>query len=465
MGTNERRPIKVVIASGYSGDNSGDNKPELNSTRLFVRVPKSMNMSEIKEVFGEYGDIEHVTLVRNKADGEPRGLAYVNYKTFLAAAKAVEGVDATYRAVFAEPRAPREAGGGKDQPQQQRGGGGYSLSIGGMGNNSSMRGGMGGYGNEGNNSMGGGFSGDMGSSMGNQMQQQQAAMGGGGGFNNATMMNMMQSFMGGNNTPTNMGGGPCKLKVLFNPSVAKDMFWALFNIIPGLVSCDLVEMMGEDALGSVVYNNPQSAAYAMEKINGFEYPTGSRLTIQLDESSMRQGASNHAGMADNVPANVQTLISTIQQATQALQSSGYGNTVEGVFGGGGNMAASRGGFINNSGGGGGGVDAASVCSVHLPPSQPTLPLNTKTEERLFFLFRDPIDVQTSAAVITDAFCRFGNLIEAACIRGKRCGYARYGSRRSAGQALSLLNGAELMGSRLKVEVADEERRTKRARMD
>jgi len=116
------------------------------------------------------------------------------------------------------------------------------------------------------------------------------------------------------------------------------------------------------------------------------------------------------------------------------------------------------------GGGMGGVDAQSVCSASLPPRHSLLPSNTKTDERLFFVFRDLVDLP-DPAIVQDAFCRFGNLIEAQCIRNKKCGYARYGTAKSAHAAISALNGEDLLGSRIKVEVADADSRGKRPRID
>lgn len=36
------------------------------------------------------------------------------------------------------------------------------------------------------------------------------------------------------------------------------------------------------------YSSPQCAAYAREKLNGFEYPLGSALHVQLADDTMRQ---------------------------------------------------------------------------------------------------------------------------------------------------------------------------------
>ena len=47
-------------------------------------------------------------------------------------------------------------------------------------------------------------------------------------------------------------------------------------------------------MATVVYNNPQSANYACEKLHGFEYPPGQRLIVRLDS----RGDINQGPMAN-----------------------------------------------------------------------------------------------------------------------------------------------------------------------
>ena len=83
--------------------------------------------------------------------------------------------------------------------------------------------------------------------------------------------------------------GNCRLTVISSPIINQDQLWRLFDLVPGLDYCDLKrpEGRGRDrqnkAWGTVVYNNPQSATYAKEKLHGFEYPPGHRLIIKFDE--------------------------------------------------------------------------------------------------------------------------------------------------------------------------------------
>jgi len=413
----ETRPLKVIIASNMK---EGSNTQEdITATRLFIMVPKTMDSNKIKEVFGAYAPVEHVSIVHDRNSGEPRGLAYVNFHKFSDAARAFENCDESYRAKFAEPKSVSSA-------KRSRVDGEDSWDKGSFSDGSISQG----------------------------SRQQFSPLGPNPA---AMMMSMMPRFQ--------QTSSSCRLRVLFNPDVSKDMFWVLFNIVPGLVSCDLAEMTPDGAISIVVYNNPQSAAYAMERINGFEYPSGFRLQIQLDSSKQAfsspttngpSSSNNQIGVdLKNIPNHVQSLITNIKQATEALKSSGFGNLISGPNG------ECRPELLDDDIST---VDAQTVCSAKLPSKQCVLPSNVRCEERLFFVLKDARHMP-NPAIITDVFSRFGNLIDAACIRGKKCGYARYGDRKSANQALKMLDNEDLLGSRLKVEVAAEDWRNKRARID
>lgn len=55
----------------------------------------------------------------------------------------------------------------------------------------------------------------------------------------------------------------------------------LFNLIPGLEYCDLNEQTG---VAYARYQTSQCAAYAHDKLDGFEYPIGSRLIVRYADS-------------------------------------------------------------------------------------------------------------------------------------------------------------------------------------
>lgn len=53
-------------------------------------------------------------------------------------------------------------------------------------------------------------------------------------------------------------------------------------------------------------------------------------------------------------------------------------------------------------------------------------------------------------MLTNVFCRFGDLLDVYMLQNKNCGYAKYASEESATNAIKVLNGAEICGVKLKV---------------
>ena len=108
----------------------------------------------------------------------------------------------------------------------------------------------------------------------------------------------------------------------------------------------------------------------------------------------------------------------------------------------------------------------SMCSVPLPPAQP-LVRDMEVEERLFVVFKECRTDSPPQNILNDVFGRFGNLIEVYCLKGKRCGYAKYANKESARQAMEALNHQTLCGTFLKVMIAEQSysEKVKRAKLD
>lgn len=68
-------------------------------------------------------------------------------------------------------------------------------------------------------------------------------------------------------------------------------------------------------------------------------------------------------------------------------------------------------------------------------------------------------------MLSNIFCRFGDLLDVYMLQNKNCGYAKYASEESATNAIKVLNGAEICGVKLKVMEAEEPRDAKRKRYD
>ena len=118
--------------------------------RLYVgNLSYSVTEADLREVFGEAGNVADVKVVLDRDTGRPRGFAFVEMSTDAEAGKATEslnGRDIQGRAINVSEARERSGGGG--------GGGGGGR--GGFGGGGGVRGGGGGYGGGGG---GGGYGG------------------------------------------------------------------------------------------------------------------------------------------------------------------------------------------------------------------------------------------------------------------------------------------------------------------
>jgi len=400
------RPLKIVIASSRSA--GGNSREDVQPLRLFLKIPKSYDEQKLREQFEDYGPLEYVSIVKDKQTNENRGLGYVKYFRFSHAAKAMEECDSNFKPKFAEPRPSNHLGGNDHRDDS-----GY------------------------------------------QGRGPRSGMSGGGPQFDTYMDN-----------PSNTR----KLTIMANPVLSQEKLWKLFDVVPGLEFVELNQQLdpsGERALGTVVYNSPKSAAFAIEKLHGFDYPLGSRIMIKFDDSPMEfnsggrgglggnshnmnmsgymDGNTSDGGNNNNMPNDIKNLVNTIQHATQKLQSIGYSCPT--------NMSSGSFKVIESA------LDP-SMCSATLPEPKPLAPSGSPGAKRLFFVCKD-FGECPPPHIITDVFSRFGNLIEAYVMRNKNCGYAKYADENSADRAINTLHEANLMGGYLKVMVADESGATKK----
>ncbi|XP_054001559.1 RNA-binding protein 45 [Hylaeus anthracinus] len=237
--------------------------------------------------------------------------------------------------------------------------------------------------------------------------------------------------------------GYTHLQVIAHPILNQDQLWKLFDIVPGLDYCHLkndVRCRMPRGQAVVVYSNPSAAAYAKEKFHGFEYPPGHRMIVKPDLSSVPTKTVVKPGSSTggtNARTDLVHLAETIAQATSLIQAAG--------------------------------LTAPSLehsMSSKLPPAQPMASIDAEVAKRCFIVCGPPVP---PIYAMKDAFCRFGNLIDVYMLPGKNCGYAKYASVESANDAIDVLHGQEICGSRLKVLEAEErnvgEDRRKRLRMD
>ncbi|KAG2459648.1 RNA-binding protein 45 [Polypterus senegalus] len=372
--TEGTKPIKVFIAQSRGSGSHRDLEDE-DLTRIFVMIPKSYTEEDLRDSFQEYGDIEYCVILKDRSTGESRGLGYVRFLKPSQAALAIENCDRDFRAILAEP---------KNKAQS-------STDYEGFGNSRTEH-----------------VSHDVGMNT----------------YSFAESSNFGMSDMRRESSETIT---KCLL-VSSRGSVTQEQLFSLFDIIPGMDYCEMQRDPYVYYKGQAVirYNNVGSAVYAKEKLDGFEYPTGNRLSISyVDDGEDRSS-----------PVGTMALQLVAAQMMSMVWSSPSGQQL----------------IKNNSG-------FSSGSSSHVPrfqtdavlPSRKVITSDSRVKERLFVVFNP---VPLSIDILEDIFSRFGNLIEAYVVPGRNVGYIKYADRKSASDAIAALHGKVVNGVRLKVMPAD-----------
>ncbi|XP_040906559.1 RNA-binding protein 45 [Toxotes jaculatrix] len=364
------KPIKVFIAQSRSSTRHRDVEDE-ELTRIFVMIPKTFSEEDLKNTFKEYGDIEFCVIIKNKFTGESKGLGYVRYYKPSQAALAIENCDKTYRAILAEPRTKASA------TEDYTPGAARSDYMGGT----------------------------------DSMNQYSFPMGDPGNY-------PVMDYRSGDFTRC--------LMMSTRVALTQEQIFALFDIIPGMEYCELQR----DAYGLskghalIRYSNLGSAVYAKEKMNGFEYPPGNRLTITfIDDGEDRSSPVGRMAM-QFVAAQMMSAVWNGPSTSQVMKPPGFSALPQ----------VSR-----------------IQTDVNLPPLKKLAPPDSKTKERLFVVF-SPSPLPPD--VLEDVFCRFGTLIEVHLVPGRKVGYMKYADKQCADEAMAALHGRVVNGVKMKVMLAD-----------
>lgn len=377
------RPIKVMVASSKNEGPTRDNDED-KYKRLFTMVPKSITENELNAEFGKFGQIDLISIVRDKSTLESKGYAYIRFKKFSGAANAFENVDKRYRAIFAEPKRSRRSSESNFDMINNR----YSM--------------------------------------------------GGSTPNISTAVSQLI------NTHSD---GYSQLNVICHPHLSQDQVWKLFDLIPGMDYCQYkIDSRNHCGLALVSYASPVAAAYARDKLHGFEYPPGHKLIVKPDRNYNSNSATTGSHTNEILTAvnqlkaamnpgsvlgpNLAQLAETIAQASSLITAAASGANV---------------GQVGSS-------VADSVCSVKLPPVQPLADVDSVVAQRCFLVCQPQ---PPPLHILRDAFCRFGNMINIFILPNKNVGYVLYASADSAQQAMKILHGAEICGIRIKVIEAED----------
>lgn len=383
------RVLKVMVACSRSDIHSDDSHDD-KFKRLFITIPYITTEENIREAFGAYGTIESVVIQKDRNTGEPRGFAYVTFKKFSEAAQAFEECDRKYRAIFAMPK-----GSNQKRPETP-----FESSINDLANTPSS--------------------------------------------SSTTMMSLM------NTAPR----GYTRVNFMCCPNLNRMHVETLFDIVPGLVDCKFyVDLARNCGKGVASYSNPISAAYAVDKLNEFEYPPGMKIFVKPDKSrfdmhnqsfnnlsnvafklrtAMRSANTNHAPDLAQLTEAIAEASKLIKMATKGVAED---HTPD--------------------------VNDLNYCSVKLPPPKPLADIDSTVVKRCFLVCKPQPPPLT---VLRDIFCRFGDLINVYTLPNKTVGYARYASAEAAEEAMRVLHGAEVCGVRMKVLEAEDEASAKKRRI-
>uniref|UniRef100_A0A671MTM0 RRM domain-containing protein n=1 Tax=Sinocyclocheilus anshuiensis TaxID=1608454 RepID=A0A671MTM0_9TELE len=213
-------------------------------------------------------------------------------------------------------------------------------------------------------------------------------------------------------------------------AVTQEQICGLFDLIPGIDFCEMQRDQYGFSKGQVVvrYNNLGSAVYAKEKLNGFKYPPGNRLSVTyINDGEDRTSPMGKMAM-QLVAAQMMSMVWNGPSGAQLMKTSTVGYTAAPVP-----------------------QKARVQTDVALPPLKKLVASDSMVKERLFVIFNpSPLPVD----VLEDVFCRFGSLMEVYLVPGRNVGYIKYADRKPAYDAIALLHGKVINGIKMKVMLAD-----------
>lgn len=386
---NSNKPIRVMVATNK---NDSHNTNEEKYKRLFIKVHKEVTESELRQHFSEFGHVDTVHLQRDKLTDECRGFAYVNYTTFLDAARAFEECDRKYKPIFATP---------KEELKRSRNSlENFTESF--HSSNSSI--------------IKDNYNDHYGQSRGEMHKRD-------------SMTSLIKAKPHDYDT----------VCVTCSPQVPQKYIGRLFNIIPGMISCKYsADSFNGYCKAIITYDDEKSAFHAVERLNNFEFPSGEIISVKPENNPLSKAASNLSNIVNSFKNAIDTANPDLVQLAEAIAQA---STLI--------KAATSGPGMRETKSEGHSTD---FCSVHLPPPQPLASSNSRVAQRCFLVFKPH---PPPVAILKDAFCRFGDLIDVSTFPNKTFGFAKYASIRAAQEAIKTLHGATLCDIKLKVLEADE----------
>ncbi|XP_075988845.1 RNA-binding protein 45-like [Anticarsia gemmatalis] len=248
-------------------------------------------------------------------------------------------------------------------------------------------------------------------------------------------------------------GGFTQVSFMCCPRLTQMHIECLFDIVPGMVGCQfLLDLARNCGKGYVSYSNPISAAYAVQKLNEFEYPPGLKIFVKPFNSKFDHHEQNYK----RIPSVAQNLKQAVQAAANSATPD-LAQLAEAIAEASKLIKMATAGISEDHD-----SNDLNYCSVQLPAPQPLADIDSEVAKRCFLVCKPQPPPLT---VLRDIFCRFGDLINVYTLPNKTVGYARYASVSAADEAIKTLHGAEVCGVRIKVIEAEEENSAKRRRFD
>ena len=371
-------------------------------SRVFVMCPKTFGEEELRAKFVDYSsDIEYVQIVKDHETRESKGVAYVKFTKASTAALAIENCDRALKAVIAEPKSSRSSRqrGAKEKANLSA----FAAAMQAMPVNPFLEPQGFSYPN---------------TDATNTMMAAQAAV------SESITNSISASF-------TNT-----RLFVIMAPTVTQEQLSSLFDLIPGMEYCDLKRNhSNRDSRGIayVMYKSIGSAIYAKEKLNGFEYPPGSKLVVKFAED--HPGGNKSTG---NGTANYQAFTGMTTSPQMPMLNQLTGNSLP--F----NPVSPTMPTYSS-------VATSAYTTAILPPPQPFADPQAEVAARLFVVCQPRAPPEQ---VLKDVFSRFGDLIDVWMVGDRNYGYAKFSQKDSADAAIESLNEHEVLGMKIKVLHAD-----------
>ena len=410
-----------MIAQSKTPGKQHDVQNESDLSRIFVVIPKSFSEDDLRAKFSDYdSDIDYCQIVRDRETRESRGVGYVKFTKPSTAALAIETCDKTLKAVIAEPKSSKL----KQQKLEKEK---NVMSV---------------------------FAAAMQAMPVNPFMDQQS-------FNFPAIHDQS------NNQATSMIAAQAavtegianqlassftnkRLFVIVSPTVTHDQISSLFDLVPGMDYCDLKRDHNTHesrGIAYVMYKSMGSAIYAKEKLNGFEYPPGSRLVVKFAE----ENTSNQNGNKSN-SAHVGNMGSDQSYSNYNTTNPGYNTTTTAItavnpmmF----NQIPTAAQFYQGSSATNTGT--TPYTTAVLPGPQPFADPSSEVAARLFIVCQPRAPPEQ---VLKDVFSRFGDLIDVWMVGERNFGYAKFSSKVAADAAITGLNEQEILGMKVKVLHAD-----------